>query len=445
MSANGGLWAGSASVVVNPPIGAPMQGYDVRHASAIGDPITASALAVGSDSIDWLLLDVDAIGLDRSFVRRIRRTVARRLRMTPTAITIGCSHTHSGGATLARLGPVAADAAYLRFLSEQLTVVAERAASDRRPVRWRFGVTSLAENVNRRLMVNGRVELGVNPAGPVDHRLRVLRLDPDQGSVPSALLVHYSCHATTSGAGLEASADWPGAMRDYVRGFYAQHGEPPGVHFVQGCSGDVTHRIGRDRDAWPEHFGQETVLQARLLGRRAGEAAVAASEGAAEFGVETVQAGSCAVELPYLGNRGSERTEVQVVRIGRSHGSAGLRNEALWLVGLPGEPFTQYDPRFASAFANRFGASPDRLLVCGYTNDCVGYLCTEEALRQGGYEAALAHRVYHRPAPFGDRTEALLLDRALAAAESLAQPGGGPGPVNHSLKAFVSRIMALRF
>ena len=157
MSATGGLWAGTASVVVNPPIGAPMQGYGVRRASGIADPITASALAVGRDRVDWLLLDVDAIGLDRSVVRGIRRTVARRLRMTPKVVTIGCSHTHSGGATLARLGPVAADAAYLRFLSEQLTVVAERAAAGRQPVRWRFGVASLAENVNRRLMVNGGV------------------------------------------------------------------------------------------------------------------------------------------------------------------------------------------------------------------------------------------------------------------------------------------------
>ena len=43
-------------------------------------------------------------------------------------------------------------------------------AADRlEAVTWRFGAGSLPENVNRRRQREGRVELGVDPAGPVDY------------------------------------------------------------------------------------------------------------------------------------------------------------------------------------------------------------------------------------------------------------------------------------
>ena len=162
------LQAGTASIVISPPVGTLMQGYGVRRATSIADQTLATALAVGNGRIAWLLLSVDAIGLDRSFTQRVRRTIARRLRMNPSEITINCSHTHSGPATLSHLGQVRADNVYLGLLEERLGVVAENAAAHRQPVRWHFGTTSLTENVNRRLRVHDRIELGVDSTGQCD-------------------------------------------------------------------------------------------------------------------------------------------------------------------------------------------------------------------------------------------------------------------------------------
>ena len=39
----------------------------MRHAEAISDRLLVSALAVGGESSEWLLLSVDCIGLDRGF------------------------------------------------------------------------------------------------------------------------------------------------------------------------------------------------------------------------------------------------------------------------------------------------------------------------------------------------------------------------------------------
>jgi hypothetical protein len=48
-------------------------------------------------------------------------------------------------------------------------------------------------------------------------------------------------------------------------------------------------------------------------------------------------------------------------------------------------------------------------------------MCTAKALREGGYEAAVAHNMYHRPSPFSAATEGIVLDRSLRAAHTLAQ------------------------
>ena len=413
------LQAGTAAIAITPPVGVAMQGYGRRRARGIADPIFATGLAIYKDRLEWLLLSVDVIGLDRSFTNRVRRSIARRLRISPSIVTIICSHTHSGPATLPRLGVVRGERSYLRFLESKLVAVAESATAQFQPVRLRFGMTSLSENVNRRLRVGDHIELGVDSAGPVDERVRVVRLDKADGTnVPVALLVHYACHATTSGGVTEISADWPGAMRNHVCERYPGNDKPT-VLFLQGCTGNLTHRIGRDTESWPDHFGQETTVQSQALGRAVGQAAIQASEDSKELDAVDVEVGVKPVSLPFHNRTSVETSEVQVARIGPGRYLADTRDQAVWFVGLPGEPFTEYSTDFGREFQRYLGASPDRTLVCGYTNDCVGYFCTEEALQEGGYESASAHRMYHRPAPFSGSVQSILRNHCLNAAQDL--------------------------
>ena len=416
------LRVGAAFVTITPAVGIAMQGYDRRCAEGINDPLCASALAAGDDRLGWLLLSVDSIGLDRSFTNRVRKALARRFELASSAITIACSHTHSGPATLSELGPIAADAGYLGFLEERLATVAAMAVEKREAGRWRFGVASLAENVNRRLRRHGKIEFLVDSRGPVDSRLRVIRIDRAASSPqepPLALIVHYACHATSSSDVLHISADWPGVMRSVLRRVYGENGEQPVICFLQGCTGDLTHRIARDRATWPQHFGAHTSLQSQILGRLAASAALAASERSVAFSAENISATVEALTLPFRGSSGSEETELQVIRIGPLTGKTARARDAAWIIGLPGEPFTDYSTGLGRVFDRRLDADPDRVVVCGYTNDCVGYFCTPKALRLGGYEAAIAHQMYQRHAPFSAATQAIMFDRSLAAAIKL--------------------------
>src|SRR5439155_8203733 len=134
-------------------------------------------------------------------------------------------------------------------------------------------------------------------------------------SSPLALIVHYACHATSSGGVPRISADWPGTMRSVLQSIYGKNTAPV-VCFLQGCAGDVTHRIARDRGSWPQHFDQHTSVQCEILGRLTAAAALNASERSVGLRAESVDATIQPLSLPYHRHPASEETEAQLVRIG---------------------------------------------------------------------------------------------------------------------------------
>jgi len=259
----------------------------------------------------------------------------------------------------------------------------------------------------------------------VDSRLRVIRIDrAEEQSRPSvlALIVHYACHATSSAGVPSISADWPGVMRTTLQTIYGGD-ERPVVCFLQGCTGDVTHRIARDRHSWPEHFDQHTAVQCEILGRLTAAAGVTASERSVGLRAETVDAVLQPLSLSYRRHLASEETEAQIVRIGPVSARPDCTQQSIWLLNLPGEPFATYSTGLGDRLKRLFGIPKDNVWVCGYTNDAVGYLCTPQALREGGYEAWQAHEMYHRPAPFSAATQALVFDRVSQAAAQLVNRG----------------------
>src|SRR4051794_4873075 len=90
------LIVGAATLPITPEPGCALQGYGLRFAERVDHPLVASALALGSDGIEWLLISLDLIGVDRTFTDRVRTVVASRLPVARDAITLACSHTHSG-------------------------------------------------------------------------------------------------------------------------------------------------------------------------------------------------------------------------------------------------------------------------------------------------------------------------------------------------------------
>lgn len=96
-----------------------------------------------------------------------------------------------------------------------------------------------------------------NPDGPVDPEVTVIRFIGERGNT-KALLVHYTCHATTTGDNF-VSSEFPGVAMDYIEEYI---GGSTVATYLQGFCGDGQPALikdgifyrGNDQDVY--HLGQ---------------------------------------------------------------------------------------------------------------------------------------------------------------------------------------------
>ena len=79
------------------------------------------------------------------------------------------------------------------------------------PARLAYAVGEATFAANRRVLTDGRwTGFGVQPDGPVDHTVPVLRVTDPDGNV-RGLIFNYACHCTTLGGNHDRiNAEWAG-------------------------------------------------------------------------------------------------------------------------------------------------------------------------------------------------------------------------------------------
>lgn len=437
------LAAGAARVAITPPIGTWQGGFGARTHPCVGvhDELHARALvlAAGSEDGPIAIVSADLIGLEPASVARVRRRVHALTGLAPGRVLVSCTHTHGGPATLhlAGLGdgvtpdhPVDPD--YLPVVEQLLAGVVAAAARSLRPARLTLGEGAATFHVNRRLRVDGRTVGGPNPAGVIDRRVGVLRVDDagDHAARPVAVLYHLACHPTAMGGdNYLLTADWPGAVSRFVETAYGPDAGTVAL-FLQGCAGDIRPNL----TAPGGQFRAGTWDDPERIGRELGGEVVRAAERGTPLALpgdeDPLAAAATTATLPF--SRPPDRAVLKAAREGsrwdrgwaramaRQLGAGGLptsiaaevqavRIGALRLVAMPGEIFAEIGLRARQALG-------EPVWALGYANGLqLGYVPTAAALAEGGYEVA-AYRFWLHPAPLGPATEELLLAAARRAA-----------------------------
>jgi neutral ceramidase len=422
------LRAGTARVTITPPVGIPLQGYDRgRPSEGIRDDLYARALVLERGDVRVALVCADVIGLEPASVSRTRDLIQDATGIPGTAVCLACSHTHAGPAVMLVCRRDPPDPDYTRTLERAMAGAVAMAARYTQPVvSVTHGEGRCGFNVNRRLLTPNGVVMRPNPEGPQDRRVQVVRL-AGEGAAPPAVLFRYACHPTSlTGGNFRFSGDYPGGAARAIESLF---GGGTMAFFLPGCFGDLRPHLttpdGNFRGATDAELdrlgrvlGAEVVRVAEECASDAPAGAVddrlaAAAEplalpyvdlpsaGALQRAIEEAEMEPFAAEILARRERGEVRVEVQAIRLG-----------PVMLIALPGEVM------------NGIGAAIERSLeptaiVMGYTNANPGYLCTAEAMAEGGYEPTCFMTSYHHPAPFTSETERLLARAAAAAVRSL--------------------------
>lgn len=445
------LHAGASAVTITPPLGSELAGlFEPRRAETVDDDLFARALVFDDGTSRLALVVCDLIAIGGRTVRAARDQIAARNGIPSHQVMISCTHTHTGPATLPLLAS-APDPAYLEWLGGRIADAVGIACSRLEPARIATGAADVDEVCfNRRFrMRDGTVVFNpgvgnpgiIEPVGPTDPQVTALLVE-DASGIPIALWANLSLHYVGTEDPLAISADYYGRFAGAIPDMLG----PQCIGLLSnGTSGDInTIDVNRAGDpiSAPErarrvaiavasgavaatamrHRDPQPALEARSVpfavsrrqitegDIRMARAIVnepAASDGtpSAAFSfvtgqpILTHQLSAYANEVLELARMPhTETTELQVMRIGD-----------LALVAFPGEVFARFGLTIKAE-----SPFPGTAFV-SLANDYIGYVPTEEAFAQGGYETWAARSAWSAPG-----TGEAMVQVALAELRSLA-------------------------
>ena len=208
---------GVAVVDITPDYPIRLVGYGSRQTESegIASRLKARALAIGDDNGGdgsggpAVLLAVDNCAVGSNVTEQVAARLKTKLGLKRERFVVCSTHTHCGPALTSELdfifgSPIPPDQKaridrYTGELTDALEKVTLAALAARSPASLAWGQGRLGFAANRRVLKDGRwVNFGVNPNGPVDHSLPVLRATDSTGRV-RAVLFGYACHCTTLG------------------------------------------------------------------------------------------------------------------------------------------------------------------------------------------------------------------------------------------------------
>ena len=391
--------AGIASERVTPDQPLRMAGYAARVEvfQGVARDLFAKALVLEDEGGRRVaLVTTDLIGIRAEIARAVVAKIPAAAGLGPGQVILSASHSHSGPDLLLDPSPrdgwsaadASATATYTRGLVDTLAVLIDRAARRLEPVRVSTGTGVAHFAMNRREFTASGVIIGVNPRGPVDRAVPVLRVDGADGR-PRAVLFSYACHNTTlTGNNFQIAGDYAGYAQAEIERQVA------GVQamFMAGTGADANPYPRGTLELAERHgleLGGEVVrvaMQAKLREVRGPLRAVAVPVDL------PLQARSRAeLERIAAGKDSNHRTTAQQLlnRLGRgesplTHYTAPVAlwqfGEDLTLVALPGEVVVDY------RYAIEKAIGPLNLWVVAYANDYYGYLPSPRVLEEGGYE-----------------------------------------------------------
>jgi neutral ceramidase len=368
------LMAGAATVNITPTMPVPMSGYanrDQPH-KGVHDEIFARAFVFDDGKNKTCLIQADLIGFPFELVDEVSGEIEKKTGIPKANCLIVASHNH-GAPTTRAYGEQATEnlTAYLADLKKKLVATATEAYTKRVPVSIGFGKGKCTMNINRRARHHeGGIWLGRNPDGPCDHDVDVIRVN-NATKEAIGLMVNWPCHATASGQeNYSITGDWPGSAARYVNKNFKE-GMP--VAITAGASGDINPIYGPGNN-----FGEIDAIGLVL-----GEEIVRVAKG-----IDNTQAiGTVAVLTREVQVPGKERSATRMpneklvpsdpVKIRLSVVKVG----AMVMVGISGEVMTEIGMKIKelSPFSNT--------TIVTHCNGSSGYLCTDAAYQEGGYEA----------------------------------------------------------
>jgi neutral ceramidase len=412
------LRVGVARKAITPETPVWLSGYASRNkpSTEILHDLWAKALVIEENEKSRIIIvTTDILGLSHDVSEVVAQKVIQKHGINRSQLLLNSSHTHSGPviwpslSVIFNLSPADQQAAsrYCQRLADDIMEVIDMAFNNLTSMQLSCGHGSVGFAINRREPTDKGVIIGLNPNGPVDHDVPVLKIT-DAGGKLQAVLFGYTCHNTTSNTYL-VNGDYSGFAQIELEKMN------PGITamFIAGC--------GADQNPNP----RGTVEMAAEYGKSLADAVQKTLEVELQQVRPPIRTYFTTIDLEFLPfdpeiyrneivssdiykqrraklmleayNKGWEIRRfpypVQAVRF----------NDDFTILGMSGEVVIDY----AIAAKRKFPG--ENMFVAGYCTEVQCYIPSRRVLAEGGYEPESSMIYYGLPGPFADNIEDKIL------------------------------------
>jgi hypothetical protein len=364
-------------------------GYGPRQSTGAHDHLYHRTVAMDDGKTQFFLISSDICLYSPSVYDEIASALEAEMGIKPRQIWWTTTHTHSapevgppglGEAFLGNRYNHDHNTEYTAWVKKSLIEGIKEAQEKLEPARLGVGWGMAMANINRRARdLEGPAFLGLNPDGPADRQIGLIRLEKSDGKL-LALIANYAMHGTVLGPqNLLLSGDAPGIVADYVE---QKLGAP--MLYINGAAGNLAPIYS----VYP-NFESGHVSQFRVL---LGDKIIAANDliGRTTSDVR-LSVGEQILETPRKTNMGWAPDLGKYIR-STNAGETIVRlpirflqiNDDVAIWAAPLELFCEIAMRVRnlSPFPYTF--------YFGYCNGWLGYMPTKAEFAHGGYEPSVS-------------------------------------------------------
>jgi hypothetical protein len=403
------LQAAAFTCDITPPLGSPLPECNPPFAASADIPLLAKGVVIADGSTRYALCAFDYCELHTGAHDLFRRAIANALSVNEFQVEVHCLHQHDAPlydtyaellAAMVPSPPRTTDLTFMGVASERVARAVRNALKNLEPLTHVACGKAKVEKFasNRRVPLPGG-KIGVRfsscndpgliaaPEGLIDPWMRTVTLFNQQR--PIARLHYYASHPQSYYGQGHMNPDTPGIARERLD---KEEGIPQ-IYFT-GCAGNVA--AGKYNDG---SHGMRMPLATRLYNGMKAAIAAAGTPQPATLSWKTVDVRFPPRREPdfseqYLRRVLADAQRTYPVRMTAAIGLAwyerlkitptvditSYRLGPATLLHLPGEPFVEYQ-LFAQSVRPE-----DFVAVAAYGELGPGYICTDKAFAEGGYE-----------------------------------------------------------
>jgi hypothetical protein len=232
------LQVGASKVDITPPIEWGLRNAWGTKLDGVHDPVFVRAIYLASGQNEAAIIAIDTVGNDQS--DRMLAQIEKEVHIPSSHVILVSTHDHNGprigaGGRSGQTQPPGLSQ-WLQKVTDAVVDATKAAKSKAKPAKMGIGTGYVDINVNRDFFApDGTWKLGVNPTGPSDKTVWVIKFETESGD-PIALFTNYAVHDVVMGPeNTKITGDLSEAAMSFVE---RQYGDKLVALWTSGPAGD---------------------------------------------------------------------------------------------------------------------------------------------------------------------------------------------------------------